>query len=916
MVEAAGPTRLLEVCGQLLSRFLRDAERKRLAWLREAEEQGMRMLESNLGAEPGPMARTPSQRRRSRKRQSCCLKDYGKEPSRRRLSRRRSSIKLVSSKPGSQRRQSKEQPLDPDCGGEGAQACAAAALPALTGEGAAEVPGPSRTQAGYPQHCPAGAWELPIWEQSPQGDAASEWQDEAPGSGVRAGSTARGAQAAPGRRTSTSTPKAAGAGAAPDLGELLLPGSGSQAAALGPGARRCCRRRSSLSAAGRGASLSKRRSLASRRASRSRRASGRAVARRAAARESSSASSRVSCQSSLEVFVEEDVAGMRPGLELDPPSEGAPEDTLPSSKSTRAASSPAQHSCAPEQQAGNDGGTPVNPNSESQNKDQERSTCARPQEDPPCIWTRSHKQAMGAVRKGQQPGAQAPSPLADQHGSPAEPSGAGSKVSGCHGPSAPAPARSSPPASPFRWPGRCGASCGQCSGTRCPSPGPPRHGGVVRSILQRSTPTRPNPKGDFVEKERQRLESLRKKQEAEEQRKKKMEEEKRRRQAEMKQKREERLRKALQARERAEEEKKKRMEQKILQSDEKVRLSQVRDREEKAEERGRKKLSKKSGEADARKQKALKGEEDELEQQELLQKRREDEVKGNGRKVLELRSLLEQQQAEHGKERNHRHGGKEKPPHPQLGAAAFPEKHRKRGKYNKTDDKPNMLLQGAGAGARATSSGGEAGVALLPGELPSPITSCWVCDIQTPGGAIKGTEELRILLQGLRNDGSVPEPAWLFAWEEAGLQHPGEKKLKQPGAPTAAPGTGLSKTLKKSISAPYLKPLKGTKQSSRPKVSEDNYGMDQNSDDATDDENDPRKPVPAWADGPRLRQGIVHQYYHPVNTDQLFGLISGLRLEEIFGKSKPRYFKRTSSAVWHSPPRPRSASGPSCSLNK
>ncbi|KAM9015769.1 uncharacterized protein PRD47_008647 [Ara ararauna] len=912
MVEAAGPTRLLEVCGQLLSRFLRDAERKRLAWLREAEEQGMRMLESNLGAEPGPMARTPSQRRRSRKRQSCCLKDYSKEPSRRRLSRRRSSIKLVSSKPGSQRRQSKEQALDPDCGGEGAQACAAAALPALTGEGAAEAPGPSRTQAGYPQHCPAGAWELPIWEQSPQGDAASEWQDEAPGSGVRAGSTARGAQAAPGRRTSTSTPKAAGAGAAPDLGELLLPGSGSQAAALGPGAQRCGRRRSSLSAAGRGASLAKRRSLASRRASRSRRASGRAVVRRAAARESSSASSRASCLvasahrggnlrglmccqgkpwavfncvrrcvlgTGAGGWVTEVVGGQKPGgkgkmwpayTRVSVPPEGgggagveagmsnrslpwegscsarsctthtllllgsrstnppqsqsvlllqAPEDTLPSSKSTRAAGSPAQRSCAPEQQAGNDGvlkppwpdlvprssfWSHVWPGQVRLGKQMQVTEIAQ---------TRSHKQAMGAVRKGQQPGAQAPSPLADQHGSPAEPSGAGSKR------------LSLQVARPLRSLLRAVQRQ-----PLLPSPGPPRHGGVMRSLLQRSTPTRPNPKGDFVEKERQRLESLRKKQEAEEQRKKKMEEEKRRRQAEMKQKREERLRKALQARERAEEEKKKRMEQKILQSDEKVRLSQVRDREEKAEERGRKKLSKKSGEADARKQKALKGEEDELEQQELLQKRREDEVKGNGRKVLELRSLLEQQQAEHGKERNHRHGGKEKPPHPQLGAAAFPEKHRKQ--------------------------------------------------------------------------------------EEAGLQRPGEKKLKQPGAPTAAPGTGLSKTLKKSISAPYLKPLKGTKQSSRPKVSEDNYGMDQNSDDATDDENDPRKPVPAWADGPRLRQGIVHQYYHPVNTDQLFGLISGLRLEEIFGKSKPRYFKRTSSAVWHSPPRPRSASGPSCSLNK
>ncbi|XP_033917444.1 inner centromere protein A-like isoform X1 [Melopsittacus undulatus] len=309
-----------------------------------------------------------------------------------------------------------------------------------------------------------------------------------------------------------------------------------------------------------------------------------------------------------------------------------------------------------------------------------------------------------------------------------------------------------------------------------------------------------------------------------------MEEEKRQRQAEMKQKREERLRKALQARERAEEEKKKRMEQKILQSDEKVRLSQVRDREEKAEERGRKKLSKKSGEAEARRQKALKGEEDEREQPELLQKRREDEVKGKGKKVLELKNLLEQQHGEHGKERDHRHGGKEKLPHPQLGAAAHLEKHRKQ--------------------------------------------------------------------------------------EEAALQRPGERKLRQPEAAAAAAGTGQRKVLKKSISAPYLKPLKGTGQSSHPKVSEDNYGMDQNSDDATDDENDPRKPVPAWADGPRLKQDIMHQYYHPVNTDQLFGLISGLRLDEIFGKSKPRYFKRTSSAVWHSPPRPRSASGPSCSLNR
>lgn len=44
MAAAAGPTQLLQVCGQRLDRFIQDAQRKRLAWLREAEEQGLRLL--------------------------------------------------------------------------------------------------------------------------------------------------------------------------------------------------------------------------------------------------------------------------------------------------------------------------------------------------------------------------------------------------------------------------------------------------------------------------------------------------------------------------------------------------------------------------------------------------------------------------------------------------------------------------------------------------------------------------------------------------------------------------------------------------------------------------------------------------------------------------------------------------------
>lgn len=54
--------------------------------------------------------------------------------------------------------------------------------------------------------------------------------------------------------------------------------------------------------------------------------------------------------------------------------------------------------------------------------------------------------------------------------------------------------------------------------------------------------------------------------------------------------------------------------------------------------------------------------------------------------------------------------------------------------------------------------------------------------------------------------------------------------------------------------------------------------------------------------GTQLSQAIIHQYYHPPNLLELFGTILPLDLEDIFKKSKPRYHKRTSSAVWNSPP--------------
>ncbi|NWW57462.1 INCE protein, partial [Ifrita kowaldi] len=378
----------------------------------------------------------------------------------------------------------------------------------------------------------------------------------------------------------------------------------------------------------------------------------------------------------------------------------------------------------------------------------------------------------------------------------------------------------------------------------------------IKDFIKRSTLTRPNLKVR-CEKERQRLENLRKKQEAEEQRKKKVEEEKRRRQAEMKQKREERLRKALQARERAEqmeEKKKKRMEQKILQSDEKVHIPQVRE-EKAAEERSKRKTSKKHGEAEARKQKALRGADgvfllllqEENEQQEPLQKRREDEVRERGKKVLELKNLLEQQQ--------------------QLGQAK-----------ERCELEP-VLEQGVGHGHGEAQRGKE-----------KPLQA----QLEPAALASKATKVGRVSRLGAQpSDGFVvvQDLSTLGLWGPA-----------QPWECCFPCTSLLSVWFQKSLSTSCLGSLKGAQGPGSPPADENSYGLDLNSDDSTDDESNPRKPIPAWADGARLQEAIVHQYYHPVDVDALFGAIPSPRLEHIFYKSKPRYFKRTSSAVWHSPP--------------
>ncbi|XP_068540477.1 LOW QUALITY PROTEIN: inner centromere protein-like [Anas acuta] len=832
---AEGPWRLLEVCEQRFSQFLHSAQHKHLAWLREVEEQGRRLLESNFQAEPGLMPKKPSQRRRLRKRQSSSLREES-ELTRRRLSRRRSSIKLAPSRPASQRCHSKEQPQNPSGQEEEVSAPDCATKPRLTVE--TELPAPPGKQPAEAQGpvaeegCDDGpqaelspkgagadgggaAFKTLTREQVPEGDAATEQHEASAVTALPGEQTAREGEEAPQRRSSTPTTEAArrrdsamlqGDLSPPDLEKVLFQDPNNKRTTTKSKTRRCSGRQSFVGGLhkNRRTSLSEKYSLASRRENMIQKSISRAISKKAAAaRESSSASSRVSCHSSLEVFVEGDgTSDVRSGPELNSQNDQVPENLITSSKDGKAAALlHSTHLLNSRQRIKKDAlytvlttdfftGSCVNPNSEPQNTN-EQAHGAKSQGSPSCIWTRSCKQRMGIVRNGQQPGGRAP--LEDKH--------INSTSQAPH---------SASPASKVVRPLKNFLQAVQRSQLLA-SPGPTGRGSVIKNLIKHNTPTRPDPKGDFVVSNNtfncgagglwwvslhmtciSDLEALLIL----------------------------RLGKAVVC---------------ILGAVgadtclSQVRLSQVRE-ERVSEEWSKKKLLKKPGETDARKQKTLKVEEDEFEQHELLQKRREDRVKEKGKKALELRSPVEQRQVEQVKERVLKQQGGEKSPQPQLEPVVFTEK------------------------------------------------------------CIKEEDQ---------------EKPWQQLAEE--------KKIKQAESSSAS-NTCLSKTVKKSISTSCLKPPKTMKIFRSPKVSENNYGMDLNSDDSTDDESAPRKPVPAWADGSQLNQAIIHQYYHPVDVDELFGLIASPKLEDIFGKSKPRYFKRTSSAVWHSPPGTKFACGPTCNF--
>ncbi|XP_038562252.1 inner centromere protein isoform X2 [Micropterus salmoides] len=390
--------------------------------------------------------------------------------------------------------------------------------------------------------------------------------------------------------------------------------------------------------------------------------------------------------------------------------------------------------------------------------------------------------------------------------------------------------------------------------------------GVIKSFIKHTTPM----KTDYKTKERQKLEALKKKQEQEEERMKKMEEEKKKKQDELKRKRDERLRRVFEAKvkeEQRDQEKKKKIEQKMAQIDEKndKRLAEEKAKKKGAVKRQDEQEQKRKLEEEAKRKKIQQAEE-EKRLQELLVKKKAEEEEQRARKLAEARKVLElkrEQEREREVERERLAAAererveKEKALALQreLERAAREKERRELEEKKKALEEKKRLEEQQRLAAEEKAAKEREAAAKKAADAQNAAALNMTVDM-----------ERSVMCTPVRKDG----------------------------------GLNVTVDIERSPQSYSITP-KGGNKPLIPKTAED-YGMDQNSDDSTDDESAPRKPIPSWAEGANLQQIISKQYFNPPDLDSFFGTIEPPKLENIFYKSKPRYFKRTSSAVWHSPP--------------
>ncbi|NWR96162.1 INCE protein, partial [Motacilla alba] len=817
-----------------LAQFLRQVDETDMVWLDEIYEEAVKMFVSNYSEELELMPKTPSQKKRQRRKRLSALQEE-QEPGRKRLSRRRNGSSRPSVR-SSQRLKNKEN------------------LELSRAEAKEDSP-PQRVTRSRAAACARSSKVVPETPSALQAAGKDPWV-EADRVGTAVPLQRSGAELLP-TSSGSASPEEHGAPKpplAPTAPELVVPctpeasravpepqpaGAANVTVTLSPGAelkegdgsprehsraqepsqplgsspgtptgsrlsRRSVRRslmgKTSLS---RRTSLAEKYSLASKRESMIRASTARAAGKKRAAQKRSVSSSSVDASSSISVPEDEETV-VRTGP---PPGASTPSKLdFQNPRMSLRSHTVSKH------------GQPQEENSSENNLNKKGETLEPPQS---ARRKPSYKRAVDERYDHQQAEEGGLSPLRKKTPSPVLPA---SKV-----------------ARPFKT-----FLHTVQKNQLLMTPSSVGRNGVIKSFIRYNTPLQADPK----EKERQKLETLRKKQEAEQLRRQKMEEEKKRRLGEAKLKREERLRKVLQARERAEEMEKERrrrkIEQKIALFDEKT--EKVRE-ERLAEEKIKKRVAarkmeeaeaRRRQEEEARRQRVLQQEEEERRRRELMQKKREEEQE-------RARKIAEQRQAEQERER-------------QL--AAERELERKREQERIQAEKLREQQEKA---AR----------------------------LQKEEAAAK--ERLRMEMEKKEREQQM--------LAEKKRKEEEQKKLSEEQKAKDNARAPLQENKENSSACnSYEMTPQSRKEFKVPLASSNDYGMDLNSDDSTDDESQPRKPVPAWATGNLLSQAVIRQYYNPPDVDALFGAIPSPKLEDIFYKSKPRYFKRTSSAVWHSPP--------------
>ncbi|XP_053496777.1 inner centromere protein A isoform X4 [Ictalurus furcatus] len=412
-----------------------------------------------------------------------------------------------------------------------------------------------------------------------------------------------------------------------------------------------------------------------------------------------------------------------------------------------------------------------------------------------------------------------------------------------------------------------------------------------------------------VERERQKWDALNKKIEQENERKKKLEEERRKKQEELKKKRDERLKRVVEARVKGEkekeQEKKKKIEEKMAQIEKKHDMLRV---ERLAEEKAKKKVAtkrqeelelRKKQEEAARKKKLQQAEEEERRHQELLAKRKVEEEREKARKQAEAARALElkkEQERERERERQREERERER----ERQAAA----ERERLERERVERERALALQKELERAAKEKERRELEEKRKKEEEQKRAEEERMAQQKRAAATAAPptvTTVVNLPVSKALNTAITHSPALNVTVD---LEH---SVMNTP----AGKGTAHNKTIDKGAGLNVTVDVEKSPQSYQitPKgkkvevlVNPEDYGMDQNSDDSTDDESAPRKPIPSWAEGMQLQQAIMKQYYDPVDLHSYFGVVEQPNLEKIFQRSKPRFFKRTSSAVWHSPP--------------